>query len=64
MVKLKAKQSNTDFISKVKGLCFPICFPACFQRDRGIGKVKQDNESKFKVKQDNESKFKVKQSNK
>ena len=44
MVKLKAKQSNTDFVSRVKGLCFPICFPACFYHDKGIAKVKQSNE--------------------
>lgn len=54
MVKVKAKQSNTDFISKVKGLCFPICFPACFQKDRGAAKIKQDNNDRFKVKQTNE----------
>jgi len=36
---IKAKQSSTDFISRVK---------------TGIGKVKQDNETKLKVKQSNE----------
>jgi len=64
MIKVKAKQTNEtkikgysysiDFISKIKGLCFPLCFPLCFQRNRGIGKVKQDNDDKFKVKQNNE----------
>ena len=54
MTKVKAKQSNTDFISRIKGLCFPICFPACFQRNCGVGKVKQDNETKLKAKQTNE----------
>ena len=63
MAKLKAVQKNTDFISRIRGLCFPICFPACFQRDCGIGKVRQDNEGKLRVKQSNEGKLRVKQSN-
>ena len=63
-MKLKATQSNTDFISRVKtALCFPLCFPLCFQKDVGIAKVTQSNGTKIKATTSNESKFKVKQKN-
>ena len=73
MLKVRGKQSNenkikgypskTDFIGRVKGLCFPLCFPLCFQRDVGAGKVKVSNETKLKSKRTNEEKIKVKVSN-
>ena len=51
--KVKAKQSSTDFISRVKGVCFPFCFPFCFQRNVGKSNIKTSNEQKLKVKQEN-----------
>lgn len=51
--KIKGYRSNTDFISRIKGLCFPICFPACFQKYVRAGKVKISNEQKLKAKQEN-----------
>ena len=60
--KVKGYSSNTDFISRVKGVCFPFCFPFCFQRV-GKGNIKTSNESKLKSKQENEVKIKIKTSN-
>ena len=52
--KLVGCSSGADFISRIKGLCFPICFPACFQKNVGVGKIKKLNATKLVSEQSNE----------
>jgi len=61
--KVKGYRSNTVFISRIKGLCFPICFPVCFQRYVVAGNTKSSNEQKLKAKHTNEVKLKVRKFN-